>query len=477
MTTSFPGGLDSFSTRAAGETITSAETNNQSDAIEAIEGVLVGPVFYNVKAYGAVGDGVTDDTAEIQAAITAASSAGGGSVFFPPGVYIGNVTLAAGVYLVGSTPGFGYLAGGGPAQSTLKSAAGGSIVIDTPTGSTLNCGVVGLNVQGLGAATACVGIRFRNVSWGAVRQVHLFSFADEAILQNAGIACTFEDILAIGSLLDRTRSARAGVVDLAGSDHFLNRVEGTASTNDLGTITDSNLYVCGVVLRASNCMATSVIGEFSDIGIVDAGSYNRWSLCRADLNYAHGWYMASGAMLSSCMAHRNSQDTNNTYSGFYFPVSVSQANTLVGCNSGGLSGDAKKQKYGYEDLAAYASTLSRNTYTGCVGSNNGTSIYSVASSQGSAPQVPSHPLLGTNADATPSVAGTNFLLLYPYTSATTITNFNDGVNGQDLYLLGDSSVTIANNATIVTSTGANKTLADGLLYHLKLFNGVWAELA
>ena len=47
-----------------------------------------GGQVFNVKAYGAKGDGVTDDTAAIQAAINAANSAGGGIVFFPPGIYI-----------------------------------------------------------------------------------------------------------------------------------------------------------------------------------------------------------------------------------------------------------------------------------------------------------------------------------------------------------------------------------------------------
>ncbi|PAF31853.1 right-handed parallel beta-helix repeat-containing protein [Paenibacillus sp. 7516] len=39
---------------------------------------------YNVKNFGAIGDGVTDDTISIQAAIDAASTAGGGTVYFPP---------------------------------------------------------------------------------------------------------------------------------------------------------------------------------------------------------------------------------------------------------------------------------------------------------------------------------------------------------------------------------------------------------
>lgn len=43
--------------------------------------------IFNVKSYGAKGDGATDDTTAIKNAITAASDAGGGIVFFPGGTY------------------------------------------------------------------------------------------------------------------------------------------------------------------------------------------------------------------------------------------------------------------------------------------------------------------------------------------------------------------------------------------------------
>ncbi len=51
-------------------------------------------VLLNVKAYGAVGDGVTDDTDAIQAALDDAGERGGATVFLPDGVYgIGNPLL------------------------------------------------------------------------------------------------------------------------------------------------------------------------------------------------------------------------------------------------------------------------------------------------------------------------------------------------------------------------------------------------
>lgn len=67
---------------------------------------------HNVKAFGAIGNGVVKDTQALQKAIDTAEKAGGGTVFFPPGTYLSgtlflksNVTLhlAAGATLLGST--------------------------------------------------------------------------------------------------------------------------------------------------------------------------------------------------------------------------------------------------------------------------------------------------------------------------------------------------------------------------------------
>lgn len=42
---------------------------------------------FNVKDYGAVGDGIHDDQEAIQTAVDACDAAGGGTVVFPPGRY------------------------------------------------------------------------------------------------------------------------------------------------------------------------------------------------------------------------------------------------------------------------------------------------------------------------------------------------------------------------------------------------------
>src|SRR5262249_20375372 len=57
---------------------------------------------YNVREFGADGDGEADDTAKIQAAIDAARTTGG-IVFFPPGTYsTRRLTLHSRVHLRGS---------------------------------------------------------------------------------------------------------------------------------------------------------------------------------------------------------------------------------------------------------------------------------------------------------------------------------------------------------------------------------------
>lgn len=72
---------------AAGESVTITQWDSRRSTAQDVADLGGGGDWFNVRSYGATGDGTTDDTTAVQAAIDAAVSAGGGVVYFPRGVY------------------------------------------------------------------------------------------------------------------------------------------------------------------------------------------------------------------------------------------------------------------------------------------------------------------------------------------------------------------------------------------------------
>jgi hypothetical protein len=116
----------------------SLDTRNSLDLLPQFSDALVGPPFINVMAapFFAKGDGATDDTAAIQAAIDATPA--GGIVFFPPGNYkFSTLTRTSSpIHLMGG----GYMqnvqaAFGNAAYGTLSNF-GGTVLISTATSGT-----------------------------------------------------------------------------------------------------------------------------------------------------------------------------------------------------------------------------------------------------------------------------------------------------------------------------------------------------
>lgn len=107
---------------SVGETGWGASVNANFDKLDGY--------VYNVRGYGATGDGTTDDTTAVQNAITAAAA--GGTVYFPPGSYVCNgLTLAnSNVRLVGDGFSSKVFQKAGAADNTyLFSADSGSSVV------------------------------------------------------------------------------------------------------------------------------------------------------------------------------------------------------------------------------------------------------------------------------------------------------------------------------------------------------------
>lgn len=104
-----------------------------------------GAPWFDVSAFGAVGDGVTDDSAAVIAAIKAAYVKGGGTVFFPPATYLigsqivlpndgssafNNSPKQPSIRLAGAAAAGGLVPGGGGTPSKFGSgpAYGGSVL-------------------------------------------------------------------------------------------------------------------------------------------------------------------------------------------------------------------------------------------------------------------------------------------------------------------------------------------------------------
>lgn len=107
----------------------------------------------SVSSFGAKGDGHTDDTAAIQAAVNAAGAAGGGSVVFNVARYFtaGTIQVPAGVVLCGSIEGPFDVGGSNPGTTTIA-----------PTLLVTNSSAPFITLQGIGSGVSDLLFHYPN---------------------------------------------------------------------------------------------------------------------------------------------------------------------------------------------------------------------------------------------------------------------------------------------------------------------------
>lgn len=119
--------------------------------------------IFNIKEYGAVGDGIADDTAEIQAAIDAANTAGGGIVYLPAGNYkvSAPLVLPRHVHLIGAEHATRYwtYSSTAPTHLTMITVAAGFVgtAVIMPRSTAQTNAAYGYSIQNLTIYGARVG--------------------------------------------------------------------------------------------------------------------------------------------------------------------------------------------------------------------------------------------------------------------------------------------------------------------------------
>ena len=174
--------------------------------------------FLSVKDFGAKGDGATDDTTAIQAAMTYIA-ANGGSLFFPEGVYIStnvSVTLSAAVNLIGY-------------QATLSFSVANGIGMQI-TGYPYDITISGITFDGNNTTARCLYIvegGVLDISSCTFKSSHQTGANDNSGLRVEG---RFTDVLLTRVITkDHSRDLGAGTPATEGTDGILITTDGSGN--------------------------------------------------------------------------------------------------------------------------------------------------------------------------------------------------------------------------------------------------------
>jgi hypothetical protein len=312
---SFAALVSSFAPQADGVTI----IQNADGTITANASALTLPGIFPVDFYGAKGDGVTNDTIAINAAIAAAVANGGGVVWFNAKTYLTNaLTMPSGVQFSGAEGQVSTLlrAPGALAGTALLSASGAGQVVRwlTLDGNNLNTNGMGVYLNG------CSKVLMQNVNaTNCTPAFYLFN-SSSCEAYNCVSNTTPGNAFAEGGGCSKNRytncdAIAAGTLTIPGAGFTLNASTGT---------------------RLVNCSAVNCFGDgFYISNSSDVHGVN----CKAERNAGNGFGFngTTDCHFSNIYAHWNSSSDNvgtgrNTYDGVH--VEGATSDLLVTGRSG-----------------------------------------------------------------------------------------------------------------------------------------------
>ena len=201
----------------------------------------------NVRAYGAKGDGLTNDSAAIQAAI----NAGAGTVVFPKGQYLVNTGLTLGN---GTRLAF-------DAGAQLLAGTNSMTVISTTAGFKTGIQLHNVSIDGNGK-TGVTAVALGNVQYdSAVVSLNVNECATGLVLQSTCIGVHVDRPTIYGTVdAIKILASNANVITCPSIDH----------QTGIAPLTGTGIYLTG----SSNLVQGGFVQGFQ-FGVYDSGSFNK----------------------------------------------------------------------------------------------------------------------------------------------------------------------------------------------------------
>ena len=447
---------------------------------------MIKGAVYNVLDYGADPTGTTSSTTAIQAAINAAaatvgtplaSASGGGVIYFPTGVYLsGALTI--------TTP-FISMQGDGPTASQIKSDGAVNPLLKVSGGSVAGPATYNMFIRDMkfiGGGSANNILMIQNIAWWHVQNCWFEgdnSTVTTVALPSALVG-SFENCLIRGG-------TSYGV-------HIYREV-GYVSEPNLLTFNTCNIYrseAFGLYANDSTQLALNNC-SFELCGNVADSSHGGVHIANASVGgigpgaVLHGCWFESNTGVNIKVSERdfspgatyihecNGIGNTVVYGVYVTTPSAGKRSTAYIYNSNFTNATSSDIFYDTDSSGAIYDTI-YNTILLTSSLVNAFPLSSGVSSSSADLQSFGLNTL-TNNSATPSVTRAG-LYLASNSSATSITNFTNGADGQVLMINAtNGNTTLVNGATLKLAGAANKTMATRDVIQLVKQSGVWYQMS